>query len=194
LGATISVADHFGFLRDWYVLGPFDARGMKGFQTSFPPEQKVDLAASYEGKGQTVSWKRYQLLVPPHCPSLARATIEVQQWFDGTIHFQHGRYGTIVAKCLPGRRKRSKRLAARPSSRGCGRLQVPESRTTTPAAIQAGGVTASAARLSLPFLPGSQGCCPRPPRKGMTESLWQICDIFPVARQKKGHQVEVPRF
>jgi hypothetical protein len=60
LGAPVSVADHFGFLRDWYVLGPFDARGMKGFQTSYPPEQKVDLAASYEGKGKTVGWKRYR--------------------------------------------------------------------------------------------------------------------------------------
>lgn len=59
LDAPVSVADHFGFLRDWYVLGPFDARGMRGFQTAYPPEKKVDLAASYEGKGKTMSWKRY---------------------------------------------------------------------------------------------------------------------------------------
>jgi hypothetical protein len=60
LGTPVSVADHFGFLLDWYVIGPFDARGMKGFQTSYPPEQKVDLAASHEGKGKTVRWKRYR--------------------------------------------------------------------------------------------------------------------------------------
>jgi hypothetical protein len=60
LGAPVSVADHFGFLRDWYVIGPFDARGMKGFQTTYPPEEKVDLAASYKGKGKTVGWKRYR--------------------------------------------------------------------------------------------------------------------------------------
>lgn len=59
LGAPVSVADHFGFLRDWYVIGPFDARGMKGFQAAYPPEQKVDLAASYEGKSKTIGWKRY---------------------------------------------------------------------------------------------------------------------------------------
>src|SRR5437667_18240 len=41
-GATVSVADHFGFLRDWYVIGPFDARGMKGFKAVYPPEEKVD--------------------------------------------------------------------------------------------------------------------------------------------------------
>jgi hypothetical protein len=60
LGAPISVADHFGFLRDWYVIGPFDARGMKGFQAIYPPEEKVDLNASYEYKGKAVGWKRYR--------------------------------------------------------------------------------------------------------------------------------------
>jgi hypothetical protein len=60
LGAPVSVADHLGFLRDWYVVGPFDARNMKGFQTIYPPEEKVDLAASYKGKGKAVGWKRYR--------------------------------------------------------------------------------------------------------------------------------------
>src|SRR5262249_57973085 len=59
-GAPVSVADHFGFLRDWYVIGPFDARGMKGFKAVYSPEEKVDLAASYEGKGKAVGWKRYR--------------------------------------------------------------------------------------------------------------------------------------
>jgi hypothetical protein len=60
LGAPVSAADHFGFLRDWYVIGPFDAHGMKGFTTAYPPEEKVDLAASYPGKGKQVAWKRYR--------------------------------------------------------------------------------------------------------------------------------------
>jgi hypothetical protein len=59
LGAPVSVADHFGFLRDWYVIGPFDARRMKGFQTAYPPEDKVDLAVSCKGKSKAISWKRY---------------------------------------------------------------------------------------------------------------------------------------
>jgi hypothetical protein len=59
LGVTVSVSDHFGFLRDWYVIGPFDARGMKGFKTVYPPEAKVDLAATYQGKDRRVGWKRY---------------------------------------------------------------------------------------------------------------------------------------
>jgi hypothetical protein len=66
LGQPVSVADHFGFLRDWYVLGPFDARGMKGFTAVYPPEEKVDLAAKPTGKdGKTLAWKRFQVVEPP---------------------------------------------------------------------------------------------------------------------------------
>ena len=48
----------------------------------------------------------YQLLPPKSCPSLARAPMEVQEWFDGTLHFCHARYGTIVAKRLSRRGKK----------------------------------------------------------------------------------------
>jgi hypothetical protein len=59
-GETVSVADHFGFLRDWYFVGPFDANGMKGFKSVYPPEQKIDLAAAYEGKDRKpLRWKRF---------------------------------------------------------------------------------------------------------------------------------------
>src|SRR5262245_55888457 len=43
-GVTVSIAEHFGFLTDWYVIGPFDGRGQKGFRTAYPPEEKIDLA------------------------------------------------------------------------------------------------------------------------------------------------------
>ena len=64
------------------------------------------------------------------------------------------------------REKRLKRPRWRVRGGGCGRLLVPESRTTTPAAIQAGGRGASAVRPSFLFLPGSQGCYRRPPHGG----------------------------
>ena len=57
-----------------------------------------DLTVRFEGR-------TYQLLPPPTCPKLARASVEVQQWFDGSVHFCHARYGVIVAKRLPGRGK-----------------------------------------------------------------------------------------
>jgi hypothetical protein len=60
LDVTVSVADHFGFLRDWYVIGPFDAHGMKGFKTAYPPETKVDLGAELLGKNdKKLRWKRF---------------------------------------------------------------------------------------------------------------------------------------
>ena len=51
-------------------------------------------------EGQT-----YQLLPPVRCPSLARSEIEVQQRFDGSIHFRHARHGAIPAKRLRRRGK-----------------------------------------------------------------------------------------
>src|SRR5262249_46893704 len=64
LGVAVSVADHLGFFRDWYVVGPFDAHNLKGFRTVYPPEKKVDLKAEYEGKGKKVAWKRFHVKEP----------------------------------------------------------------------------------------------------------------------------------
>ncbi len=61
LGITVSVAAHLGFLTDWYVIGPFDAHGMKGFTTVYPPEKKIDLAAELPGKAGPVRWRRYRV-------------------------------------------------------------------------------------------------------------------------------------
>jgi hypothetical protein len=59
LGIDVSVARHMGFFRDWYVIGPFDAKGMKGFHLRYPPEDKVDLEAELDGQNGKVRWKRY---------------------------------------------------------------------------------------------------------------------------------------
>jgi hypothetical protein len=66
LGVTVSVAEHLGFLGDWYVIGPFDARGMKGFTTVYPPERKVDLKEMLEGKEEKkLHWKRFRVAETP---------------------------------------------------------------------------------------------------------------------------------
>jgi hypothetical protein len=65
LGGTVSIADHLGFLKDWYLIGPFDAKNMQGFQTVYPPEEKVDLKAEYDGKKGKVAWKRHTAAEPP---------------------------------------------------------------------------------------------------------------------------------
>lgn len=62
LDVKVNVGDVLGFVRDWHAIGPFDYAGGKGFAEVYPPEAKVDLAATYPGKygpgkkGE-VSWK-----------------------------------------------------------------------------------------------------------------------------------------
>jgi len=61
IGREVSIIEHMGLVIDWHVLGPFDAPGKSGFDTSFPPEETVDLQATYPGQsGREISWKRFR--------------------------------------------------------------------------------------------------------------------------------------
>jgi hypothetical protein len=45
----------------WYYAGPFDNSDRQAFDTAFPPEKKVDLAATYAGRrGATVRWREFK--------------------------------------------------------------------------------------------------------------------------------------
>jgi hypothetical protein len=45
------------FIRDWNLIGPFDAPDMSFLRASYPPEEGVDLSGGYTGKdGRTVAW------------------------------------------------------------------------------------------------------------------------------------------
>jgi len=47
------------FVRDWNLIGPFDAPDMSFLQAIYPPEEGIDLSGSYRGKdGRTVAWTR----------------------------------------------------------------------------------------------------------------------------------------
>ena len=59
LGETVDLPRHFGFLMHWTVIGPFDNTKRGGFEKVFPPENQVDLTASYEGKSGKVKWSRF---------------------------------------------------------------------------------------------------------------------------------------
>lgn len=56
LDQAVDLPRHFGFLVRWKVIGPFDNTDRKGFDTAYPPEQKIDPAASHEGKHGQVRW------------------------------------------------------------------------------------------------------------------------------------------
>lgn len=64
LGVTVNLGEHLGFLTEWYVIGPFDAAGMKGFKTAYPPEKQIDLGAELDGKAGKVRWKPYRFREP----------------------------------------------------------------------------------------------------------------------------------
>lgn len=57
LDAPVDLQHHYGFIVDWQLIGPFDNRGGKGFNAIYPPEEKIDLAATYEGSAGSVNWK-----------------------------------------------------------------------------------------------------------------------------------------
>jgi transposase len=85
-------------------------------QPAWRPTPAVDLkgilCAKYTrtvANDNTVSLEgtRYQLYPPPCCYHLVQAKVEVQQRFDGSVHFFHPRYGEIKGTAIEeGERKR----------------------------------------------------------------------------------------
>jgi hypothetical protein len=57
LGDKVDVAAHFGFVRQWRLIAPFDNHNDAGFNVAYPPEKGVDLNAMYKGKnGKEARW------------------------------------------------------------------------------------------------------------------------------------------
>lgn len=60
LGEEVDVPSHFGFIRTWKLIGPFDNRGGIGFAAEYGPEKgEVDFSQSMEGKAGKVAWIDY---------------------------------------------------------------------------------------------------------------------------------------
>ncbi len=57
LGDKIDLQKHFGFLSDWMIVGPFDNREKKGYDTAYSPEEKIEFSSTLEGKEGKVNWK-----------------------------------------------------------------------------------------------------------------------------------------
>lgn len=60
LDQSLDLPKHFGFLSHWHLIASFDNTERKGFDTAFPPENEIDLAATYTGKeDKEVKWQEY---------------------------------------------------------------------------------------------------------------------------------------
>lgn len=57
LGEEVDIPVHFGFIRKWFIIGPFDNTDKSGFEVAYAPELKIDLMASVQGKEGEVAWK-----------------------------------------------------------------------------------------------------------------------------------------
>jgi hypothetical protein len=56
LDQPVDLLKHFGWVRTWHVIGPFDNTDMGGFDREYPPEETIDLGAQHLGKEQIVKW------------------------------------------------------------------------------------------------------------------------------------------
>lgn len=59
LGEPVDLIRHFGFVTEWRLIGPFDNRGMQGFDVVYPPEKELDFEAEYEGMEGPVRWQSF---------------------------------------------------------------------------------------------------------------------------------------
>jgi len=65
LGDKVDLAKHFGVISDWYLVTPFDHRDGIGWNKAYPPEQRVDVTATYVGKnGKQASWLAHKTSDP----------------------------------------------------------------------------------------------------------------------------------
>jgi hypothetical protein len=108
LGVETDVVGHYGFLTRWWVIGPFDNVGGKGFATAYPPETKVDLAAKPIGKdGKTeLAWKPHTSAAPlgvidlnkavsKHMGAVGYAYTEIESPAERRVEFRIGTGGAV---------------------------------------------------------------------------------------------------
>lgn len=57
LGQKTDLAALFGWVQSWKVIGPFDNTKREGFEKVFPPENEINLNATYDGKEGKVRWQ-----------------------------------------------------------------------------------------------------------------------------------------
>jgi hypothetical protein len=57
LKVEVDLASHFGVVKQWHLVGPFDNRKGVGFKEAYFPEKKVSLAATYKDRdGKDAKW------------------------------------------------------------------------------------------------------------------------------------------
>ncbi len=74
LDSPVNLIEHFGYLMDWKLIGPFDNIEMKGFNVVYPPENEIDLSAEYQGLKGAVKWEPFHSDDPEGLFDIAKLT------------------------------------------------------------------------------------------------------------------------
>lgn len=72
-GEDIDRGQALGTRTEWQLIGPFDNKANAGFDTVYPPEQSIDLAAKYDTASGPVAWIPYK--APPKNASVDLASV-----------------------------------------------------------------------------------------------------------------------
>ena len=59
LGHPVELPSVFGWVSQWKVIGPFDSTRGAGFEKVYAPEERVNLAAEYDGKTGKIRWQDF---------------------------------------------------------------------------------------------------------------------------------------
>ena len=57
-GHEVDLQQHFGFLTEWHIVGPFNNKDKRGFNVAYPPEKNLDLKAKFKGQLGDVTWQK----------------------------------------------------------------------------------------------------------------------------------------
>lgn len=101
LGQEVNLVDHFGFLTQWKIIGPFNNKEFVGFDEVYPPEKKLDLSAKLEGQLGEVSWGNISTdhefgivdiakSVSPYKGAVMYLTTDFQAQSAGDVEFRFG--------------------------------------------------------------------------------------------------------
>lgn len=86
-GVKADVTAHYGFVTRWHIAGPFDGPAGSGFDKPYPPEEKVDLSATYPGKGGAkIAWKAVNTARPAEHFALVNLNADVGKTKDAVTY------------------------------------------------------------------------------------------------------------
>jgi hypothetical protein len=76
LGSKPDLVKHFNVITRWMLIGPFDSPKGAGYARALPPEEKVDLGATYKGKADAdVKWI-------PHTTTEEGGSVDLKKVFN----------------------------------------------------------------------------------------------------------------